>query len=98
MPANLHVWSCDCYVTAGEHLYIVMELLEGAPLSDHVSSLTERGSRFSEGRLWKLFVQLVLALRYLHKEKRIVHRDLSPANIMLNQEDKLTISESIACN
>ena len=70
-----------------------MELLEGAPLSDHVSSLAERGSKFSESRLWRIFLQLVLALRYLHKEKRVVHRDLSPANIMINEEDKLTISE-----
>lgn len=70
-----------------------MELLEGAPLSDYVSSLTERGARFSEERVWKLFLQLVLALRYLHKEKRIVHRDLSPANLMISDEDKLTISE-----
>lgn len=70
-----------------------MELLEGAPLCDHISSLAERGLKFSEERLWKVFMQLVLALRYLHKEKRVVHRDLSPANLMLSDEDKLTISE-----
>ena len=37
-------------------------------------------------------VQIVLALRYLHKEKHIVHRDLTPSNIMLGDEDKVTIS------
>lgn len=37
---------------------------------------------------------MCLALRYLHKEKRIVHRDLSPNNIMLGEDDKVTISES----
>lgn len=37
--------------------------------------------------------QMCLALRYLHKEKRIVHRDLSPNNIMLGEKDKVTISE-----
>lgn len=79
---------------AGEHVYILMELLEGAPLSDHISSLVERGSKFSEGRLWKIFLQLVLALRYLHKEKRVVHRDLSPANLMISDDDKLTVSKS----
>lgn len=36
---------------------------------------------------------MCLALRYLHKEKRIVHRDLTPSNIMLGEEDKVTISE-----
>ena len=79
---------------SGDHVYIIMELLEGAPLSDHISSLTERGSKFSEVRLWKLFMQLVLALRYLHKEKHVVHRDLSPANLMISDKDKLTVSES----
>ncbi len=36
---------------------------------------------------------MCLALRYLHKEKRIVHRDLTPNNIMLGEKDKVTISE-----
>lgn len=39
--------------------------------------------------------QMCLALRYLHKEKRIVHRDLSPNNIMLGEKDKVTISEPV---
>lgn len=38
---------------------------------------------------------MCLALRYLHKEKRIVHRDLSPNNIMLGEKDKVTISEFV---
>ena len=37
-------------------------------------------------------LQLVLALRYIHKEKRIVHRDLKPANVMLDDNDHVTIS------
>lgn len=40
-----------------------------------------------------LIPQMCLALRYLHKEKRIVHRDLTPNNIMLGDKDKVTISE-----
>ena len=64
-------------------LYIVMELIEGASLSEHCISLQEKKLRFTEERVWNIFVQLVLALRYLHKEKKIVHRDLTPSNIML---------------
>ena len=38
------------------------------------------------------WLQIIRALRYLHKQKHIVHRDLKPANIMLGENDKLTIS------
>ena len=37
--------------------------------------------------------QIVQALRYLHKEKKIVHRDLTPNNIMLGENNKVTISK-----
>ncbi len=79
--------------TTGGHLYIVMQYLEGASLLEHITSLKEKGQKFTEERLWRVFTQLTLALRYIHKEKRIVHRDLSPANLMLGEGDKLTISE-----
>ena len=35
----------------------------------------------------------MLGLRYIHKEKHIVHRDLTPNNIMLGENDKVTISK-----
>ncbi|KAL5497017.1 hypothetical protein EMCRGX_G013410 [Ephydatia muelleri] len=77
----------------GNHLYIVMELLEGAPLIDHIVVLREKRERFSEARMWRIFGQLIQGLRYLHKEKKIVHRDLTPANVMVTEGDKLTITD-----
>ncbi|XP_044534815.1 serine/threonine-protein kinase Nek10 [Gracilinanus agilis] len=77
-----------------DRLYIVMELIEGAPLGEHFSSLKEKQHHFTEERIWNIFIQLCLALRYLHKEKRIVHRDLTPNNIMLGDKDKVTLSDS----
>ncbi|XP_050016465.1 serine/threonine-protein kinase Nek10 isoform X1 [Alexandromys fortis] len=76
-----------------DRLYIVMELIEGAPLGEHFSSLKEKRQHFTEERLWRIFIQLCLALRYLHKEKRIVHRDLTPNNIMLGDKDKVTVTD-----
>ncbi|VDM47591.1 unnamed protein product [Toxocara canis] len=58
-------------------LYIVMDLVEGASLRDHINSL----------------FQMALALRYLHKDKRIVHRDLKPNNIMLADNDHVVITD-----
>ncbi|XP_024113977.1 serine/threonine-protein kinase Nek10 isoform X2 [Oryzias melastigma] len=77
----------------GEKLYIVMELIEGVPLAEHFTSLKEKQQRFTEDRIWNVFIQVCLALRYLHKEKRIVHRDLTPNNIMLGEKDKVTITD-----
>ena len=38
----------------GESLYIVMELVEGATLLDHLSSLTEKGQQMGEEAIWGL--------------------------------------------
>ncbi|XP_071811939.1 serine/threonine-protein kinase Nek10-like isoform X2 [Apostichopus japonicus] len=76
-----------------ENLYIVMDLIEGAPLHEHFNSLREKKLKFPEDRIWNIFVQIVLALRYLHKEKGIVHRDLTPNNIMLGENDRVTITD-----
>jgi len=34
--------------------------------------------------VWQVFIQLAAALRYLHVEKRIVHRDLAPGNVLIS--------------
>lgn len=36
---------------------------------------------------------MCLALRYLHIDKRIVHRDLTANNVMLSENDKVTITD-----
>ncbi|XP_046580410.1 serine/threonine-protein kinase Nek10-like [Haliotis rubra] len=83
---------CKTFVEC-ERLYIVMELIEGAPLGEHFNSLKEKKEKFQETRIWNIFMQMVLALRYLHKEKGIVHRDLTPNNIMLGENDKVTFTD-----
>ncbi|CAJ0943074.1 unnamed protein product, partial [Mesorhabditis belari] len=74
-------------------LYIVMDLIEGASLKEHINSTKEKREKFDEGRVWSITIQLILALRYLHKEKRIVHRDLKPNNIMLTDSDRVVITD-----
>ncbi|XP_054637339.1 serine/threonine-protein kinase Nek10 isoform X2 [Dunckerocampus dactyliophorus] len=76
-----------------DKLYIVMELIEGVPLLERCNSLKEKQQNFGENQIWNIFIQMCLALRYLHKEKRIVHRDLTPNNIMLGEKDKVTITD-----
>uniref|UniRef100_A0A8C4SZG6 Serine/threonine-protein kinase Nek10 n=1 Tax=Erpetoichthys calabaricus TaxID=27687 RepID=A0A8C4SZG6_ERPCA len=84
----LHLLHCT-----DDRLFIVMELIEGTPLGENFNSLKEKQQQFTEERIWSIFIQICLALRYLHKEKRIVHRDLTPNNIMLGERDKVTITD-----
>jgi len=69
-------------------LYIVMELVEGASLLDHLTSTAEKGRRMSEESAWNVFLQVVLALHYIHVEKNVVHRDLTPNNILLEDDTR----------
>jgi serine/threonine protein kinase len=76
-----------------DKLYIKMELIPGSSLQDHLLLIKDTNQKISEDNIWKIFIQLILALRYLHKEKGIVHRDLTANNIMLDDEYRVKISK-----
>ncbi|KAK4474000.1 hypothetical protein MN116_003317 [Schistosoma mekongi] len=76
-----------------DNLYIVMELLDGVSLTELLASFKEKSIHLVESRIWDIFIQLVLGLRYLHKEKKILHRDLSSNNIMVSEGYKVTITD-----
>ena len=46
------------YFLLEDKLYVIMELVEGAPLGEHFNSLKEKGTRFSEERIWHIFIQV----------------------------------------
>lgn len=77
----------------GSTLYIVMELVEGATLLDHLNSLAEKGQTMPEDRIWSFFTQMCLALRYIHKEKQVVHRDLTPSNILITADSVVKLAD-----
>ena len=66
------------------NVYIVMELLDGYSLADYILSQSEKKHRVKETVVWQVFIQLAAALRYLHVEKRIVHRDLAPGYVLIS--------------
>ena len=43
--------------------------------------------------MWAIFVQLCAALRYLHVEKRVVHRDLAPGNVLIDSEFNIKLAD-----
>lgn len=61
--------------------YIVMEYVEGEPLSEAL----KKESELNESKALHYFIQIADAMDYAHRHG-VVHRDLKPANIMVTQE------------
>jgi serine/threonine-protein kinase len=71
-----------------DSLFIVMELIEGVNLSEVQATAMQNGYIFSEDFVWQLANQALRGLAHAHKfnneQNPILHRDLSPHNIMIN--------------
>ena len=70
-----------CRGNDGE-LCLVMELLKGADLDEHLYALEQRHERLSLKRVVEIFDPIVSTLETAHAAG-ILHRDLKPANIFL---------------
>jgi len=76
-------FTTDCGV-GNATLWIVMEFCSGVSLQSFTASAREKGlTKLPEEQTWQMFVQLCLALRYLHVDKSIAHRDLTPNNVLV---------------
>eukprot|EP00930_Biecheleria_cincta_P037003 TRINITY_DN25374_c0_g1_i1.p1 TRINITY_DN25374_c0_g1~~TRINITY_DN25374_c0_g1_i1.p1 ORF type:complete len:637 (-),score=122.78 TRINITY_DN25374_c0_g1_i1:13-1923(-) len=69
-------------VETDDYLHLVMELVDGGELFDHIVS---RGS-FNEPVARYVFLQIAEGLKYIHS-KDIVYRDLKPENILVDQKN-----------
>ena len=77
----------DFGITKGGHLYLVMEWVEGHTLHEiiHQGVLPVR-------RAANMAMQLCDALTFAH-ENSILHRDIKPGNIMINQNDQVKVAD-----
>ncbi|CAD6185613.1 unnamed protein product [Caenorhabditis auriculariae] len=64
-----------------DYMYMVSDLLLGGDLRYH---LHQQG-KFAEDRAKLYMCEIALAVEYLH-EKRIIHRDVKPENILLDEQ------------
>ncbi len=66
--------------------YLVYQFAEGRPLA----SLMENGDKLPVHRALKLVIDVLDAIGYAHRQG-IVHRDLSPSNILVDGQDRARI-------
>ena len=70
--------------------FIVMELLEGETLRDHLASVTSSGKTIGIDELLDIAVPIAKGLQAAH-DKGIIHRDIKPANIFLTSQSQVKI-------
>ena len=67
--------------------YLIMEYADGKALSQE---LKDRGRPFPQGRVLDWAMQILYAMEYLHKNKRVAG-NISPSNIVLGRRDHVTL-------
>jgi len=67
--------------------YMVMEHVDGITLKAHLEKM---GGRMDENTVITLMKPIIESLQLVH-EKGLVHRDISPDNIMVNREGKIKL-------
>jgi len=72
----------------GDTLVIIMQYCEGGDLSTYIKEMAKKRMRIREEQIMNYFVQVLLALQYIHSE-RILHRDLKTSNLFLTKKASL---------
>lgn len=73
-------------------IYIAMEYMGGKSLEAVYKNLLSRGGRIGEKVLGKISEDVLRGLSYLH-EKKIIHRDIKPQNILFNDEGEVKLCD-----
>ena len=93
---NLHHPHVITYFTSfkeNNNFYIITEYINGGSLEDLLKKNIAQGKLIDERTIWDLLVQSLSGLLYLHENKKIIHRDIKPDNILLDFEGRLKISD-----
>ena len=64
-------------------LHIVMEYVDGGDLAEMIKA-HGTNKPFTEDEILSIFVQMTLAIGYIH-DKKIVHRDIKPQNVFMTR-------------
>ena len=72
----------------GDMAYLVMEFIQGEDLKQHL----DRGKRYSLAQSLAMVADLLAALDYAHRQN-IVHRDVKPANLLIEANGRVKLTD-----
>lgn len=72
------------------YLFLVQDYVEGQTYHALLDAQRRQGRRFSEAEVMQLLLQLLPVLEYIHA-MGVIHRDISPDNLMLRSSDHLPV-------
>ncbi|MEO1591248.1 MAG: serine/threonine-protein kinase [Cyanobacteria bacterium J06632_22] len=75
---------------ADQRLFLVQDYVDGTTYRDLLNQRRAQGNPFSETEVRQFLQQLLPVLAHIHA-KRIIHRDISPDNIILRRSDQLPV-------
>ena len=73
-----------------EHLYLAQDFVQGPTYQSLLESRQSFGGAFSETEITQMLYQLLPVLSYIHS-RGVVHRNISPGNLILRQSDGLPV-------
>ncbi|MCY7393941.1 MAG: protein kinase, partial [Leptolyngbyaceae cyanobacterium CAN_BIN12] len=73
-----------------DRLFLVQDYVEGQTYQELLHTRQQQGQSFSEAEITDLLLQLLPVLDYIHTAC-VIHRDISPDNLILRQTDCLPV-------
>ncbi|MDQ2099204.1 MAG: serine/threonine-protein kinase [Tychonema bourrellyi B0820] len=75
-------------IGGSQALFLVQDYIKGQNYEEILISRQKQGKNFNEAEVTQLLFQLLPVLEYIHS-KNLIHRDISPDNIIQHDADKL---------
>ena len=75
------------------NFYIIMEYLNKKSLKDLLIEKKQEGKIIDEKTIWIFLIKSLHGLLYIHEEKKIIHGNIKPCNILIDNENNVKLTD-----